>query len=61
MAKKFNGHNYVNAGRSKEERRVRYCFLRHCCGFNRNATRRLVGWSDEHLRIFLEHEGIFNV
>lgn len=54
LSKKFTGHNYVNAGRSKEERRARYCFLRHFCGFNRSMTRRLAGWSDNHVIQFLD-------
>ena len=45
--KKIN--HFVNAYRSNWERRARYCFLRHCCGFNRNLTRAIVGRSDSKI------------
>jgi hypothetical protein len=39
---------FVNAGRSKEERRARYCFLIHC-GFGRSGARGIVGRSDSKI------------
>lgn len=37
---------YVNANRSNEQRRARYCFLTNGIGLNRNMARAIVGRSD---------------
>lgn len=46
---KMNNNHFVNAYRTKEQRRVRYCFLRKCCLFNRNLARGIVGRSDNNI------------
>lgn len=53
-----NNH-FVNAYRSKEERKARYCFLRTCCGFNRNLTRGIVGRSDSNIVKTIKNIGEF--
>jgi len=44
----------VNAYRTKEQRRVRYCFLRQS-GLNRNLARAFVGRSDAKIFESLEN------
>jgi hypothetical protein len=46
--------NYVNQVRSKQQRKARYCYLRHL-GFNRALSRRIASYSDNHIKIFLEN------
>lgn len=48
-----------NMYRTNAERRARYCFLRKGCGFNRDLSRRLEGWTDSHLVQFLKAIGEF--
>lgn len=52
-------NHYVNAYRTKDERRVRYCFLRNCCGFSRGLTRAIVGRSDANIVKTLKNIGVF--
>lgn len=44
----------VNSQRSKQQRRARYCFLRHL-GFNRKLARVVEGYTDSHQVIFITH------
>lgn len=46
--------NYPNKNRTKEERKARYCFLRHI-GFCRDVVRRVVGFRDTKIILFLEN------
>lgn len=43
------GSPYVNDGRTKEQRRARYCFLSNCCGLPRPVVRAIVGRSDSNI------------
>ena len=45
---------YVNATRTPEQRRVRYCFLRTCCGLNRDGARGIYGRRDTKIALTLE-------
>jgi len=47
-------NHFVNAYRTKEQRRVRYCFLRQS-GLNRNLTRAFVGRRDTKIFDSLEN------
>jgi hypothetical protein len=47
--------NRVNATRTKQQRKARYCFLRNCCNLTRNSTRSIVGRSDNHIDLSLKH------
>ena len=41
-------NHFINAYRTKEQRKVRYCFLRQI-GLNRSLTRSIVGRSDKNI------------
>lgn len=45
----MKNNHFINAYRTKRERRVRYCFLRNCCLFNRDLVRVIVGRSDANI------------
>jgi hypothetical protein len=46
---------YVNDTRTPIQRRVRYCFLRTCCGLNRVGARGIVGRRDSKIALTLEN------
>jgi hypothetical protein len=57
----MKNNHFINAYRTKHQRRVRYCFLRHL-GLNTNATRSIVGRSDVNIVKSLEYfkaNGVF--
>jgi hypothetical protein len=49
---------FPNYLRTKNERRVRECFLRQS-GFQRSITHRVVNWRDSRIIMFLENNGEF--
>ena len=51
-----NDARFINSKRTKEQRRVRYCFLRHS-GLNRNLTRAIVGRRDSKIILSLQSIG----
>ena len=53
-----NNHNYINSTRTKQQRKVRYCFLRQS-GFNRNLTRSIVGRRDTKIILSIQCIGEF--
>ena len=52
-------NHFVNAYRTKEERKARYCFLRTCCGFSRDLTRAIVDRRDSNIVKTIKNIGEF--
>lgn len=46
--------DYPNKNRTKQQRKARYCFLRHL-GFNRDLTRQVVAYRDTRIIMFIEN------